>query len=104
VEVEEVMKAHPEVVEAACLPVPDELRGEEILICLVLHPGASQPDPEGLAAFCAERLASFKVPRYWSFREGLPHTPSERVAKGELLAGHADPRVGAYDRVEKRWN
>jgi crotonobetaine/carnitine-CoA ligase len=38
-------------------------------------------DEAELAAYCAERLASFKVPRYWEFRDGLPMTPSERVAK-----------------------
>jgi carnitine-CoA ligase len=103
VEVEEVMKLHPDVAEAACLPVPDELRGEEILICVVLDSGAHEPNPEELASFCAERLAKFKIPRYWNFRETLPHTPSERVAKGELLARQRDLRAGSYDRVEKRW-
>jgi len=104
VEVEEVMKLHPAVAEVACLPVPDELRGEEILICVVLSQGTPQPNPDDLAAFCAERLANFKIPRYWSFRESLPHTPSERVAKGALLAGQADLRAGSYDRVDKRWS
>jgi crotonobetaine/carnitine-CoA ligase len=103
VEVEEVMKLHPAIAEAACLPVADDLRGEEILICVVLGPTAAEASPEELAAFCAERLANFKVPRYWNFRESLPHTPSERVAKGALLASEADLRAGAYDRVEKRW-
>ena len=36
---------------------------------------------EELAGYCAARLASFKVPRYWEFRDDLPRTPSERVAK-----------------------
>jgi crotonobetaine/carnitine-CoA ligase len=59
--------------------------------------------PLELASFCAERLAYFKVPRYWAYRDDLPRTPSERVRKGVLRAEADDPRVGAYDRVDEVW-
>jgi crotonobetaine/carnitine-CoA ligase len=42
-----------------------------------------------LADYLFEKVARFKVPRYWEFRDSLPHTPSERVAKHELEAGRA---------------
>ncbi|ETK35283.1 AMP-binding protein [Microbispora sp. ATCC PTA-5024] len=96
-EVEEVLHQHPEVRVAAVVPVADELRGEEVKAYVV--PRAAEPDPEELARFCAERLAYFKVPRYWQFRTQLPMTASERVSKGGLPR----ERAGAYDSVDKVW-
>ncbi len=78
-EVEAVLTSHPAVRLAAVLGVPDEVRGEEVKAFVVGDVGE-----EELRAWCAERLAPFKVPRYWDFRDDLPRTASERVAK-ELL-------------------
>jgi carnitine-CoA ligase len=75
-EVEQVLQAHPGVLLAAVVAVPDELRGEEAKAYIVGD--ATEAD---LRDWCAERLAVFKVPRYWAFRDDLPRTPSERVAK-----------------------
>jgi carnitine-CoA ligase len=79
-EVEDVLSSHPRVRLAAVLGVPDEIRGEEVK-AFVVADGVTAAE---LAAFCAERLAAFKVPAFWEFRDDLPRTPSERVAK-ELL-------------------
>ena len=79
-EVEEVLLTHPAVRLAAVLGVPDEIRGEEVK-AYVVAPGA---DPEELDAWCRERLAGFKVPRFWEFRDDLPLTASHRVAKAQL--------------------
>ena len=46
---------------------------------------------------CDGRLASFKIPRYWEFRDSLPHTPSERVAKARLEDGRTDWQEGTVD-------
>jgi crotonobetaine/carnitine-CoA ligase len=79
VEVEQVLMDHPKVTLAAVVAVPDELRGEEVKAFVV-----GTATVEELRAYCAERLASFKIPRYWEFRDDLPRTPSERVAKQQL--------------------
>ncbi|MGA8256854.1 MAG: AMP-binding protein [Nocardioides sp.] len=79
-EVEEVLAGHPAVRLAAVVGVPDEVRGEEVK-AYVVAPGAS---PAELEAWCAERLASFKVPRLWEFRDDLPLTASHRVEKAKL--------------------
>ena len=104
-EVEEVIMRHPGVRLAAVLAVEDDLRGEEAMACVVPGDGVSREEvnPTVLAAFCAERLARFKVPRYWKYRDDLPRTPSERIRKEALREEHDDPTTGAWDRVENRW-
>ncbi len=104
-EVEEVVMRHPGVRLAAVLAVDDDLRGEEVLAYVVPGDGVSRNEvgPAALSAFCAERLARFKVPRYWKYRDDLPRTPSERIRKEALREEHEDPRTGAWDRVENRW-
>ncbi|WP_207890282.1 ATP-dependent acyl-CoA ligase [Rubrobacter taiwanensis] len=104
-EVEGALESHPEVRSAACIPVPDEIRGEEIKAYIVLRPGASPESvpPQELAEFCSEKLAYFKVPRYWEYREELPRTPSERVARHLLQREKEDLRAGSYDRVDGVW-
>ena len=86
-EVEQVLRGHPDVLEAAVIAAPDDLRGEEVHAVIVLVDGvtAEQTTPGELAEFCAERLAKYKVPRYLSFRSGdFPRTPSMRVKKDEI--------------------
>jgi hypothetical protein len=82
-------------------PVPDELRGEEVKVYVV--PSGGVPDPAELREWLSGQLAYFKVPRYWTFVDHLPKTPSERVAKGELTAGVEDLRTGAWDATEDGW-
>jgi len=101
-EVEETIASHPAVRIAACVPVPDEIRGEEVKAYVVLSDGAAV-EPAELIGHCDERLAYFKVPRYWTFVDDLPRTPSERVAKHILVGGIDDLREGAYDRVDNVW-
>jgi len=86
-EVEQVLRGHPSVLEAAVIAAPDELRGEEVHAVIVLVDGvtADPTTPAELAQYCAERLAKYKVPRYLSFRsEDFPRTPSMRVKKDEI--------------------
>lgn len=99
-EVERALLLHPAIKLAAVVAVPDELRGEEIKAYVVCD--GERPEPAALAAFCAEKLAYFKVPRFWAFADGLPMTPSERVAKGELRKV-ADPRAGSWDAKAAAW-
>jgi crotonobetaine/carnitine-CoA ligase len=100
-EVEFALRSHEDVLDCAVAPVPDEILGEEGKAYVVLLPGRD-PDPGGLRGFLAGQLASFKVPRYWEFREDLPRTPSERIAKGRL-EGDRDWRAGTFDAKEGRW-
>jgi len=105
VEVEMALCAHPGVRAAACVPVPDDVRGEEVKAFVLLAAGetpATLP-PQALLAHVRARLADFKVPRYVEYVAELPMTPSERVAKHELLAREADQRQGAWDAQREEW-
>jgi len=87
-EVEDTLVSHPAVRLAAVVGVPDDICGEEVKAYVVLTNDHDAPEivPE-LHAHCLERIARFKVPRYWEVRGDLPRTPSERVAKKEIVPG-----------------
>jgi crotonobetaine/carnitine-CoA ligase len=105
-EVERVLLLHPDVAMAAVVPETDELRGEEVHAVVVLRDGRCSDDlpPDVLATFCTDRLAYFKVPRYWTYRTELPLTASERVAKAALKVElDGDRTLATYDRAMRRW-
>lgn len=103
-EVEEVILGLPQVEEAACVPVPDAQRGEEVKALIVLQPGVSseQLRPLDIVAHCRAGLAPFKVPRYVVYVDQLPKTGSGKVAKTELRA-MPNPTAGCFDALEQRW-
>jgi long-chain acyl-CoA synthetase len=80
-EVEDVLCAHPAVVEAAVVAAPDDLYGE-VPHAFVVADGAL--DGRELRAFAGERLARFKVPSRVSFVEELPRNPGGKVLKNLL--------------------
>jgi fatty-acyl-CoA synthase len=84
-EIEMVLLDHPAVADAAVVGIPDQRWGEQVAAFIRPVPG-STPDEADLAAFCRERLASFKVPRFWQMLDTLPMTPSGKVQKFALRA------------------
>jgi len=100
-EVEEVIMLHDSVQLAACTPVEDEIRGEEVKAHIVPKEKVSEQMAyiRTLIDHCEKNLASFKVPRYWEIRDSLPMTPSERIAKHRLK----EEKLAYYDRVEDKW-
>ena len=100
-EVEAVLRLLPQVNDAAVIPVPDEVRGEEVKAYVLLVDGVTPGDlpPEEIVGHCAEQLAAFKVPRYVEYRTGdFPRTASMQVQKPDLKAEQADLTDGAWDR------
>jgi carnitine-CoA ligase len=82
-ELDRVVSEHPGVLEAAAIAVPSELGEDDILVAVVPRPEATLSE-EDVAAWCREKLAAHKQPRYVAVVESLPHTPSHRVAKYRL--------------------
>jgi long-chain acyl-CoA synthetase len=79
-EVEEVLYAHPDVLEAAVVGLPDERLGEEVAAAVALRPGAAL-DAGTLQAWAKERLAAYKYPRVIAFVDELPKGPTGKILK-----------------------
>ena len=82
-EVEEVLYAHPAIVEAAVVGVPHESLGEEVKAVVALGAGQEVSEEE-VIAFCKERVAAYKYPRIVEFLPELPKGPTGKLLKREL--------------------
>jgi acyl-CoA synthetase (AMP-forming)/AMP-acid ligase II len=71
-EVERALEAHPSVLEAAVIGIPDERWGEAVHACVVLRPGAPTLAADELIDFCKARIASYKKPKSVDFLDALP--------------------------------
>jgi fatty-acyl-CoA synthase len=85
VDLENQLMAHPAVLEAAVIGIPDERWGERPLACVVLRPGA-KADAAELADFLAATLARWQVPENWAFVAEIPKTAVGKFDKKVLRA------------------
>lgn len=83
-EIDEALLAHPAVLEAAAVGIPDTHYGQEIMACIVLRDGASCSEAE-LRDFCIEHLGRYKTPKRLRFVRELPRGPSGKVQRLKLL-------------------
>ncbi|WP_435197285.1 class I adenylate-forming enzyme family protein [Natronomonas sp. EA1] len=95
-EVEDVIDELPGVAASAVIPVPDDVRGEEVKALVQRQPGAEVSERD-IVAHVAATLAAYKVPRYVAFVDSFPRTPSERIQRVTLAEEHAE-REHAWDR------
>jgi acyl-CoA synthetase (AMP-forming)/AMP-acid ligase II len=88
VEVESVLLQHPGIASVGVAAVPDEVRGDEVMACVVSRGIVNEVDREAFARdvlrFCLDRLAYFKAPGYVAFCERLPLTPTEKIQRAQL--------------------
>lgn len=88
-EVEEVLFEHPSVKEASVVGVKDEYRGETVRAYIVLKEGWTISQMQ-LDRWCRERLAAYKVPHQYMFRDSLPKTMVGKVLRRRLLEEEAE--------------
>jgi len=99
-EVEEALSAHPDVVQAAVIGVPDDYYGQEVAAVVTLREGA-RADAEGLFAWCNTQLSPYKSPRLFTFVEALPQNASGKTLKRVIDTSHVAQtaqRVGRRGR------
>jgi long-chain acyl-CoA synthetase len=82
-EIEKALVAHPQVVDAAVIGIPDDDFGEKPLAFIVAGPGARLSE-DALRSFLQSRLAKYKTPRQFIFIDELPLNPAGKVLKTEL--------------------
>jgi long-chain acyl-CoA synthetase len=82
-EVENVVTLHPDVIEAACIGVPDPKSSEAVKIFVVKRPGANL-DAGQVIAWCRENLTAYKVPKHVEFRDELPKTNVGKILRRAL--------------------
>lgn len=85
-EIEDVLAAHPKVLEAGAIGLPDEHSGEVVKVCVVKSDD-SLTDAE-LLAYCKEQMTGYKVPKRIEFVDELPKTNVGKILRRELRAQH----------------
>ena len=90
-EVEKILLAHPAVLEAVVIPVPDEKWGEAPKALVVLKLGADTTAGE-LIEFCRAHLSHYKCPHSVEFLESLPKTGTGKLLKRELRQRYWKPQ------------
>lgn len=104
-EIEAVLQAHDDVAQVAVLAVPDDLREEEVLACVVLArdiPLAEAADT--LFRHCFATLAYFKAPGWIYFTDTLPTTGTQKIQKHQIFPAGTDPRTlpGMFDLRDRK--
>ncbi len=94
-ELENVIGTHPKVAHVAVIPEPHDKYGQVAKACLVLKRGETMTVEE-ITGFCQQKMAEYKIPEVFIFREGLPTNPVGKVIKKDLIVeieeeGNAEP-------------
>ncbi|MDN4070465.1 AMP-binding protein [Paenibacillus vini] len=97
-EVEEVLFEHPDVEEAIVAGIFDPYRGETVKAYIVPRAGAV-PDADELKQWCKEKLAAYKVPKVYEFRDSLPKTLAGKVLRRKLIEEEAARNNSEQDSV-----
>ena len=86
IEVEAVLLRHPNVAGVAVAAVPDAVRDEEVLACVIAREKVTdaQVFARDLVAWCLARLAYYKAPGYVAVVDALPVTSTNKVQRGVL--------------------
>jgi acyl-CoA synthetase (AMP-forming)/AMP-acid ligase II len=87
-EVEAVLAGVTSIQMAVVCPVPDDIRGDEVMACVIPTIGTArdQQAAENIVSTALDTLVYFKVPGYIAFTDALPLTASEKPKRGDIKA------------------
>ena len=85
-EIEEFLYSHPDILDVQIIGVPDPRFGEEVMASVIMRAGRPPLSLDALRAFCRDRLAHYKIPRYLEIVSEYPMTVSGKVRKVEMRA------------------
>jgi long-chain acyl-CoA synthetase len=92
-EIEECLRTHPKVQEAAVVGHKEKEGREEAIKAFIVTAESEEITPAELIKFCRTNLAPYKVPDEVVFKEALPNSASGKVLKKELREGYKDMRM-----------
>lgn len=81
--IEDFLYTHPAVADVQVIGVPDKKYGEQVMAWLILNSGVTVT-PEEMTAFCDQKIAHYRIPKYWKFVTEFPMTISGKVRKIEM--------------------
>ena len=81
-EIEDVVSLHPDIIEAACIGIPDKKSGEAVKLFVVK--GNPSLNEEEIIAYCKENLTAYKIPKQIEFIDELPKTNVGKVLRRKL--------------------
>lgn len=100
-EVEAALAGHPAIAQVAVIAVPDAVRDEEVMACVVPTGDRSRRTAISIQDWCLERLSYFKAPGHVAFVDSLPTTATNKVQKAKL-ADFALNAADAFDLRERK--
>lgn len=98
VDLENAIVGHPAVAEAAVIGIPDEKWDERPLVAIVAVEG-TEPEPEELREFLADKFAKWQLPEHWTFIPEVPKTSVGKFDKKRLRAQYADGELDVVSLV-----
>jgi fatty-acyl-CoA synthase len=85
-EIEDFLYTHPDVEDVQVIGVPDDKYGEELCAWIKMRPDRAPLDADAVRAFCSEKLAHYKIPRYIHITDEFPMTITGKVRKIDMRA------------------
>ena len=82
-EIEEVLRKHPKVRDAAAVGVPDRIKGQSIVAVIALKSGV-EADKQELLKYCKDNMPDYRLPRAIILKEEIPRDPAGKILRRML--------------------